>query len=128
MKLNREEGITILISSHILGELSKVATRYGVIKNGEMVDEFSKEELEVRCRQYLSIVVDDVKKAAFIIENNIKSTDFKVLNGGKILIYDLLSMPEKINKELIENNVLVYHLALEGQDIEGYFVKMMGED
>ena len=128
LKLNRDEGITILISSHILGELSKVATRYGVIKNGEMVDEFSKEELEVRCRKYLSLVVDDVKKAAFTIENNIKSTDFKVLNGGKILIYDLLSIPEKINKELIENNVLVSHLALEGQDIEGYFVKMMGED
>lgn len=126
LKLNREKDITILISSHILGELSKVATKYGVIRKGKMVDEFLAEELDTRCRQYISLVVDDIEKATYIIKNNIKSTDFKVLDGGKILIYDLLDMPEKINRELVQNNVLVSHIALDGQDIEGYFVKMMG--
>ena len=126
LKLNREKDITILISSHILGELSKVATKYGVIRKGRMVDEFLAKELDERCRQYISLVVDDVEKASYIIKNNIKSTDFQVLDGGKILIYDLLDMSGEINRELIQNNILVSHIALEGQDIEGYFVKMMG--
>ena len=91
-----------------------------------MVDEFLAKELDERCRQYISLVVDDVEKASYIIKNNIKSTGFQVLDGGKILIYDLLDMSGEINRELIQNNILVSHIALEGQDIEGYFVKMMG--
>ena len=50
LRLNREQNITIVISSHILGELSKIATRYGVIETGNLVEEFSKEELEQRCK------------------------------------------------------------------------------
>lgn len=128
LKLNYENEITILISSHILGELGKIATKYGVINNGVLVDEFSAEELETRCKKCLSVVVDDLEKAAYVIENNIKSTDYKVFEHGKICIYDCLDIPEKISKELVLNGVLVYSLTLEGQDIEGYFVKMMGGD
>ncbi|OOM11878.1 ABC transporter ATP-binding protein [Clostridium saccharobutylicum] len=128
LKLNRENEITILISSHILGELAKIATKYGIIENGVLVDEFAAVELEKRCKKCLSLVVNDSEKAAYIIKNNIKSTDYKVFDKGKICIYDCLDIPEQINKELVENGVLVSILTLEGQDIEGYFVKMMGGD
>ncbi|AGX41644.1 ABC transporter ATP-binding protein [Clostridium saccharobutylicum] len=128
LKLNRENEITILISSHILGELAKIATKYGIIENGVLVDEFAAVELEKRCKKCLSLVVNDSEKAAYIIKNNIKSTDYKVFDKGKICIYDCLDIPEQINKELVENGVLVSILTLEGQDIESYFVKMMGGD
>lgn len=128
LKLNYENEITILISSHILGELGKIATKYGVIRNGVLIDEFSAEELETRCKRCISVVVDDLEKAAYVIENNIKSTDYKVFEQGKICIYDCLDIPEKITKELVLNDISVYSITLEGQDIEGYFVKMMGED
>lgn len=128
LKLNRENEITILISSHILGELAKIATKYGIIEKGVLVDEFAAVELENRCKKCLSLVVNDSEKAAYIIKNNIKSTDYEVFDKGKICIYDCLDIPEQINKELIENGVLVSSLTLEGQDIEGYFVKMMGGD
>lgn len=128
LKLNYENEITILISSHILGELGKIATKYGVIRNGVLIDEFSAEELETRCKRCISVVVDDLEKAAYVIENNIKSTDYKVFEQGKICIYDCLDIPEKITKELVSNDISVYSITLEGQDIEGYFVKMMGED
>lgn len=126
LKLNYENEVTVLISSHILGELAKVATKYGIIKEGILVDEFVAVELEKRCKKYLSLVVDDSEKAAYIIENNIKSIEYKVFDQGKICIYDLLDTPEKINKELVRNDVLVYSLTLEGNDVESYFVKMMG--
>lgn len=128
LKLNYENEITILISSHILGELGKIATKYGVINNGVLIDEFSAEDLENRCKKCISVVVDDLEKAAYVIENNIKSTDYQVFEHGKICIYDCLDIPEKITKELVLNDVMVYSITLEGQDIEGYFVKMMGDD
>lgn len=128
LKLNYENGITILISSHILGELAKITTKYGIIKKGVLIDEFSAKELESRCKKCLSVVVKDLEKAVYIIKNIIKSTDYKVFEEGKICIYDCIEIPEQINKTLFENNVLVSSLTLEGRDIEGYFIKSMGEE
>lgn len=126
LKLNTENEITILISSHILGELAKIATKYGIINKGVLIDEFKAAELDERCKKCLTVVVNDSEKAAYILENNIKSSDFQVFNEGKICIYDCLDIPAQINKELIENGVLVSSIGLEGNDIEAYFVKMMG--
>ena len=125
LKLNNENGITILISSHILGELTKIATKYGIINNGKLVTEFQARELEKRCEKHLSIVVNDSQKAAYILKNNINSSNFKVFDQGKIYIYDCLDIPERINSELVENGVLVSKICLEGNDVESYFVKIM---
>ncbi|OKP98917.1 ABC transporter ATP-binding protein [Paenibacillus sp. P46E] len=126
LKLNFENKITILISSHILGELTRIATKYGIIDKGVLVDEFEAAELENRCKKCISIEVDDLEKAAYIIKNNIRSTDYQVFDQGKICIYDCLDISAQINKELIENGVLVSSICLEGNDTEAYFVKMMG--
>lgn len=128
LKLNSERDITILISSHILSELTKVTTKYGIIKDGKLIDEFASKDLETRCQRYISLEVNDTNKAAYVIKNNIKSTDFKVFNEGRIHIYDYLDKPDQINKELVENGVLVSHIGLEGDDIEAYFIKRMGGD
>lgn len=128
LKLNSENEITILISSHILGELAKIATKYGVIENGVLVDEFAAVELDNRCKKCLSIIVNDSDKAAYIIKNKMKSIDYKVFDQGKICIYDCLEISAQINKELVENDILVSSIAIEGNDIEAYFVKMMGGD
>ena len=126
LKLNSERDITILISSHILGELNKVTTKYGIIKDGNLIDEFASKDLEMRCKRYISLGVNNTDKAAYILKNNIKSTDYKVFNDGRIHIYDYLDKPDQINKELVENGVLVSHIVLEGDDIEAYFIKKMG--
>lgn len=126
LKLNSENEITILISSHILGELAKIATKYGIIDKGVLVDEFQAIELEKRCKKCLTIIVDDCEKAAYILKDNINSSNFKIFDKGKICIYDCLDIPEQINKELVENGVLVSGIWLEGNDIEAYFVRMMG--
>ena len=71
LKLNYERDITILISSHILGELTKVTTKYGIIKDGNLIDEFESKDLEIRCKRYISLKVDDTDKATYIIKNHI---------------------------------------------------------
>lgn len=126
LKLNFENKITILISSHILGELTKIASKYGIINKGVLVDEFKREELEHTCKKCISLEVDNSEKAAYIIKNNSKSVDFQVFEHGKICVYDCLDIPEQINKELIQNGVLVKSIILEGGDMESYFVKRMG--
>lgn len=128
LKLNYENDITILISSHILGELSKIANKYGVIKKGQLIDEILYEELESRCKRCISLVVNDPEKAVYIIKNIIKSNDYKVFEKGEICIYDCLDRPEKINQALVENNIMVSRLILKEHDKESYFIKIMGDE
>ena len=68
LKLNREEHITIMISSHILGELSKIATKYGIIKNGKLIEEITAKELNEKCQCCLKIKASDTAQAAILIE------------------------------------------------------------
>lgn len=124
-KLNEEQGITILISSHILGELSKLATRYGVINNGILVEEFTSKELELKCKKYLEIRVNDCDKVSYILENYFKTTNFVVLPNNIIKIFDLLDMSGEICLELAKNNVKIYSIESKGDELEEYFMKLM---
>ena len=125
-RLNREMGITILISSHILGELSKIATRYGIIKKGVLIDEFKSEELYDRCKRSLKIRVDNPARAANILETILGTKQFDVLENNYIRVFDMLDRPEIVNKELVTNGVSVYSLQMAGQDLEDYFMNLMG--
>ena len=68
VRLNREKQVTILISSHILGELSKIATHYGIIRNGRLIREFDTGELKLNCRRCLKIITPDAPGAAKVLE------------------------------------------------------------
>ena len=88
LKLNREKGITILISSHILGELSKIATHYGIIREGVLVEEFPASDLEDRCRRCHKLIVDNTELAANILENKLHINNFDVPKQGVIRVFD----------------------------------------
>ena len=89
-KLNNELGMTILISSHILGELSELATNYGIISHGKLIEEFTAKELREKCRQYIEIIVDDSKKATVLLEEKLGITNYEVINDNMIKVYDLV--------------------------------------
>lgn len=125
-KLNEEQGITILISSHILGELSKLATRYGVINNGTLVEEFTDKELQLKCRKYLSLKVSDSAKTSFVLEDIFKTTNYEVFPDNIIKVYNLLDMSGEICLELAKNDVKIYSIESKGDDLEEYFMKLMG--
>lgn len=127
-KLNEEQNITILISSHILGELSKLATRYGVINNGVLMEEFSHEELEQRNQKYLEIQVDDTAQATFILEDVFQTVNYIVEPENTIKIFDLLEMSSEIVLELAQNNIRVLSIESKGGDLEEYFMNLMKGD
>lgn len=121
-KLNRERQITILISSHILGELSKVATRYGIIRDGSLIEEFDAEELEDRCKRCQKIVVDDTAAAVRILEETFGIRNYDVPEKSVVRIFERLEESADINKALVIGGVALHESTLVGQDLEGYFM------
>ena len=124
LKLNREEGKTILISSHILGELSKIATQYGIIKDGRLIRQMTKEDLEEQCRDYLLVEVEHTERAAAVLAENIPDVSFEVFAQGRIHIYDYLDSGQ-VTTLLVQNGVTVYSCGLHQIDLEQYFLELM---
>lgn len=126
LELNKIKDVTILISSHILGELSQLATNYGFINSGKLVEEISAEELEERCKHCLSIKVDNVEKASIILEKELNCKDYEILNDGLIKVYKYLDEPYLVNSKLVKNDIKVYSLERTGSNLEEYFLELVG--
>ena len=126
IKLNKLKGTTILMSSHILGELSQLATCYGFINDGELIEEISVEQLEDKCKHYLAIKVDNAEKATTILEENLKCKDYEVLNNNSIRVYGYLEEPELVSKALFSGGVIISSLERVGSNLEEYFLSLIG--
>lgn len=124
--LNREKNITIMISSHILGELSKIATTYGIIRDGELVEEFSAKELSTRCRRCQKLVVSNVERAVNVLEEELQIKEFDVPEASVIRIYEHLEDIAKINHQLLLSGIEIKESYLAGQDLESYFMERIG--
>lgn len=119
-----EEGKTILVSSHILGELSKISTCYGIIKDGELIEQITREELEEKCQDYFQIQVQDVTRAFPVIRETFPSAAAEVADSGMIKIYGM-SDGAGIIQALIQNRIPVYESGFHRLDLEEYFFERM---
>lgn len=128
LKLNREKQITILISSHILGELSKIATCYGIIRDGALIEEFDAKELKLRCRRCQKLVVGNTEQAARVLEETLHIRNFDVPKPGMIRVFEGLEDLAKTNRALVQNGIALSESYLAGQDLEGYFMELLGND
>lgn len=126
LKLNKERNTTIIISSHILGELSQLATKYGFIHNGNLIEQISATELNEKCRHHLSIKVDDTAKAIVVIENQLGCSDYEVLNDNEIRLYECVDTPEVVTEALIKAGVKVSKINQVGANLEKYFIDLIG--
>ncbi|MHC1684017.1 MAG: ATP-binding cassette domain-containing protein [Clostridiaceae bacterium] len=125
-KVNKEKAVTILISSHILSELSELATCYGIINNGKLIEEISAEELKEKCKQYIEIQVDDAKKATVLLERELGLTEYVVLPENKIKVFSHLDSVGKINTLLSTNGIVVDKILSKGENLEEYFLNAVG--
>lgn len=123
LRLNREEGITVLISSHILDELSRLATHYGIIDGGRMVKELSAAELDANCRKALRVRVSDIRALTRVLEA--RGVDYAVLDDHSADIYAELSVSDLVHALDAENCTL---LSAEARDesLESYFISLVG--
>lgn len=125
LRLNKERQITILISSHILGELSKIANRYGVINDGILIDEFTNSELEKRVLGEIEVKVDDINKALAILSNSEGVPPYRVLDANTIRLMNVDNKSGLINSLLVKNDVTVSSISVVGRDLEAYFLQLM---
>jgi len=123
-RLNREMGVTIFISSHILGELSRVATHYGIIHDGQLIQQISAAELSERSRDYLQIKVDDSEKARLLIEEKMNPSECSVHEDG-LRVFGIKNSRD-VNELLWRGGFAVDEIYLHQQDLEEYFLRLMG--
>ena len=126
LKLNKELGITFLISSHLLDELAKVVTRYGIIDNGNLIEEISSEELREKCKNKLVIKTDNNEKAKKLISKKYGIESIKEEDNSIVLDSDIENSAE-INKYLIENGISVSEIYNNVDSLEEYFIRKIGE-
>ncbi len=124
-RLVSERGITVMLSSHLLDELSQVATHYGILHNGKLIREFSREELENETRRYIDLEVDQPDKAIIVLEK-LDIKDYEVTASSRIRIYQALERTAEINRALVLENISVSHLAIANQKLEDYFLQLTG--
>ena len=117
-------GATILISSHILGELEKVATHYGIIRGGKMLCEMTAEELEASCRTYVALQAKDVSRAKNLL--GCKYSRVEEDEAGYIRVYDAVT-PEAVVTYLYENGILVSEVRTAKIGLEEYYIDLMKE-
>ena len=125
LKLNRERNITVLISSHILDELSRLATHYGFIDGGRMLREISAEELEAACRKCVRVEVTDMGALTRVLDS--LGMEYNVVSDTKADVYGRLSVTE-VTLALARESCEVIAIAERDESLESYYVNLVGGD
>ena len=124
-KLNTERNITIIISSHILEELSKIATNYGIINDGRLIEEVTREQLLAKCSEHIEIVTDNANAACTIIEG-MGILNYKVIDKNTIHIFERLGDSGDIAVELAKNGIRIAGISVKNEALEDYFLSVTG--
>lgn len=124
-RLVTERGITVLLSSHLLDELSQIATHYGILHDGRLIRELSREQLASETRRYIELETTEVQKAVVVLDE-LGIKDYGVVNGTEINIYEQLDDVAAINRSLVLANVNVLRIGTTRQKLEDYFLQLTG--
>ena len=127
LRLNRENHITILISSHILSELSQMCTDYMFINNGKMICFRSAEELRKECSDYFYIHTDNDPLAAAVLSEKLSVSQFDTDTDGSIRLWERLDDIRLISKTLYENGVIPLSMYVHEANLEQYYMNMVGD-
>lgn len=125
-KLNREYEITIIISSHILDELARIATHYAIINEGRLVLELPKEELLTRCTECIEIKSDEIKDICVVLEE-MGFSDYEVYEDGAMRVNNCCDKVGEINMEIAKRGISIRSISVRQESIEEFFVNITGE-
>lgn len=125
-RLNEEEHITIIISSHILSELSLLCTDYIFIRNGKIQTILSADELKKQCMEYYTIHTDNNSLAAAVLSDKLNIAEFDIDENGRIKLYERLDDIHTVSKTLFENGIVPTELYMNEADLEKFYMNMAG--
>lgn len=126
LKLNREKNITILISSHILSELENMATDYGFLSKGVLVEQITSKQLHEKCRSYLEIKITDTKKYAALLESELHCTNYKVMPNNCIHIMEAEEDVTKYSALAAKHDIGLISFDRKEINLENYYMNLIG--
>ena len=122
--LAKKQGVTVVVSSHILGELEKIATHYGIVRGGKMLCEMTAEELDANCRTYVALQAKETDRARTVL--GCKYSRVETDEAGYLRVYDAVA-PEEVVRLLYENGILVSEIGTAKIGLEEYYIDLMKE-
>ncbi len=122
-----EYGITIILSSHILYEVESIADTIGIINNGKMMKEISMKEISKMNTAYIELSTPDIKKAVYVLADQLELHNFKIVDKENIRIYDSGITANDISKALTKNDVKISAIGKKSENLEDYFLKLTEE-
>lgn len=124
--LNKEYGMTILISSHILSELCNTATNFIFIDHGRIIEELTHDELNEKCRQHVEIKTPEPEKAILVLSEKLMTDNYRLMPDKTIRLFDHLDDLETVAAALAKEQILVTGLSVTGETLENYFLEKIG--
>lgn len=123
--ITKNYDCTVVISSHILGELEKIATHYGIVRGGKMIKEMTAEELEADCRTFIALQTKDIEKTKAVL--NRKYSRVETDEEGFIRIYDNIKAEEAVEYLYKQFNIAVTEIRTDKIGLEEYYIDLMKE-
>ena len=127
LKLAEEEKITILISSHILKELSELCTDYAIVNHGKLIEKLSHEELLTKTKTFIGLQTTDIGRTCTVLEDNLGIRNYKVSPENEIMIFERLEELEQISSTVTQNDLIITKLNVEGESLEDYYIGKVGD-
>lgn len=125
--INRQEGTTFLVSSHILDELSMIATHYGFLNKGKLLEQVESGELHTRCEKRLELLTNRTAETIPVLEQ-LGFENFRVMNDGYVQIYEGLERSGEITAALAKKKIAVLEIVKRFETLEDYFIRMIGKE
>ena len=125
MKISKEQQTTVMISSHLLSEISLMADKIGILNEGKLIVEKSIEEIQKANRMYMKILVTNVELTCAVFEKNFGIKDYEVIDREQIYIYEFQIDRKELSKELAKHGVGIMEMKIEEENLEDYFRKLV---
>lgn len=126
-RINQEYGVTIIISSHILGELHQLATDFGIIHHGILINQITAKQLDEKCQAYVLIKVNDASRAVALLEEKFPTIQYEVMSDGAIRLYNHLQDSHRMTQILIDGNIKLDQITPANDTLEDYFSRLIKE-
>ncbi len=125
-KLAKEQNVTILISSHLLSELSEICDEFTLVKDGKVIDSFNAEELKTKCKSRIRIKTNDINATCAILEDKLSVKSYKVVHDDEIFLYEKLDEIELVSKTITDSGIIITKLLFENESLEEYYLSKVG--
>ncbi|MFC0414155.1 ABC transporter ATP-binding protein [Cytobacillus solani] len=123
--LSAEYGVTILVSSHILGEIEQIADTIGVINQGKLIEEVAMEQIREKNTEFIEFVTNDCRKSVFVLEHILKITNFRVIDNRLIRVYDSSVPQSEITKTFVLNDIVIESIHKKNSSLEDHFLTLL---